>query len=84
MLFKIIWNLKEDIDEGINNPRVDVFESTDISCLLQELVEDNFFDQLPEMVKEENGWDVYDTQRMEIFIKKMEKHTVGEHTSHWW
>lgn len=84
-LYKITWSCKEDIDEGINNPRIDIFEAEDIHSLLQELTEDNFFDQLPEEVeKEDGGWTKYDTPSMEIFIREMKKHTVGDRTSHWW
>ena len=83
-MYKLMWNLKEDIDEGINSPKVDIFEAPDEECLFQELVEDSFFDQVPEKVKDENGWAVYNSSSMEIFVRKMEPHTVGNKVSHWW
>ena len=83
-LFKVTWILKEDVDEGINNPRIDIFEAPDEECLFRELVEDNFFDYIPEKVRDENGWAVYNSPSMEIFVKKMESHTVGDKVSHWW
>ena len=83
-LYKLAWNLKEDIDEGLDSPRIDIFEAPDIPVLFKELVEDNFLDELPSMVKEENGWVKYDTKNMEIFVKEMKAHAVGNQASHWW